>query len=433
MFFKLKPLAGLVMLCAGLNIATAHAGTVTTDGQDLVINTHSGLELKTTDDAFSFKISGKIQYDMVAFSGLAAASQNKHFASSSDAFVRRGHLNFEGTAFTDWSYGVRVNYNGLEDGTDVDRVWIARNFDGIGKFTLGKFGVNYGLENATSSSWITAAELPAMYDLLSGGDDTDFGLNFTRFGDNYSLMAQVATQGDKPDDGNSDIYGYTLRATWAPILQPDQILHLGIDYHDSNPRNNETKIRSRFGVRSDADDRMRFADIENTSSDNEFALEAAWQYQSLRLQSEYYARQVHGQQDGDDAHVKLNGYYAQISYLIGSQRGYDAGEGKWKAPKDFGTFEPFIRYERTSIDANKAASQKNIDSNIDGVLAVDRNQKHNIDAFTVGVNYFVNKNVRVTLDYLTYKISNIDTSKNIDGRSVKDSSDAVQLRLQYAF
>ncbi|WP_157060584.1 porin [Pantoea sp. A4] len=56
-----------------------------------------------------------------------------------------------------------------------------------------------------------------------------------------------------------------------------------------------------------------------------------------------------------------------------------------------------------------------------------------MDAFTVGVNDFVNKNVRVTLDYLTYKISNIDTSKNIDGRSVKDSSDAVQLRLQYAF
>jgi phosphate-selective porin OprO and OprP len=424
----------LALLIAASTSATVWAGSVTTEGEDLVINTDGGFEVKTVDDAFKFQLGGKIQYDATSFRGLAAASQNKHFASSSDAFVRRGQLSLEGTAFTDWLYGVRLSYDGTEGNTDVDRVWIARdNIFDFAKLTFGKYKVNYGIDNATSSSWITAMERPAMYDFLTGSDDPDFGINLSHAGDNYSLMAQVATTGDKPSDSNNDIYGYTLRATWAPILQPDQILHLGVDFHDSNPDNNETKLRSRFGIRSDADDRMRFADIENTTKDYEYAFEAAYQLGSARLQSEYYARQVRGQNDGEEAKADVNGYYAQISYLFGTSRGYDAGEGKWKSPRDFNSWEIFARYENTVIDANKAATQKNIDDNIDGIYALNRGAKHDVDAFTVGVNYFPNKNIRASLNYITYKISNIDTTQEIDGRTVKDDSNAIVARLQYAF
>ena len=424
----------LIALLMATTTCSAWAGSVTTEGEDLVINTDSGLEIKTIDDAFKFSLGGKIQYDATAFKGLAAASQNKHFASATDTFVRRGQLSFEGTAYTDWLYGVRVSYDGTEDSTDVDRVWLARdNLFDFAKVTIGKYGVNYGLENATSSSWITAMERPAMYDFLAGGEDPDFGINVAHAGDNYSLMAQVETIGEKEKDDNNDIYGYTLRATWAPILEPNQVLHLGANFHDSNPDHNETELRSRLGIRSDNDDRMRFADITDTDKDYEYALEAAYQIDSLRLQSEYYARKIRGSTDGDDASADVNGYYAQISYLFGSSRKYDAGEGKWKSPRDFNSWEIFARYERTDIDTNKAASKKNINNNIDGVFAIDRNNKHDINALTVGVNYFPNKNIRASLNYTAYNISNIDTSEHIDGRKVEDSSNAISARIQYVF
>ncbi|PKH26622.1 hypothetical protein CIG19_02170 [Enterobacterales bacterium CwR94] len=428
--------AGIRLLAIFVAATTtqAWAGTVSTEGEDLIINTNGGLEIKTVDDAFKFELGGKIQYDATSFRGLAAASQNKPFASSTDTFVRRGQLSLEGAAFTDWLYGIRLSYDGTEGNTDIDRVWIARdNIFDFAKLTVGKYKVNYGIDNATSSSWITAMERPAMYDFLAGSDDPDFGINLAHAGDNYSLMAQVATTGDKPTDSNSDIYGYTLRATWAPILQPDQILHLGVDFHDANPDNNETKLRSRFGIRTDADDRMRFAEITNTTKDYEYALEAAYQLGSVRLQSEYFARQVRGDNDGEEAKADVNGYYAQISYLFGTSRGYDAGEGKWKSPREFDSWEVFARYENTVIDANKAATKKNINDNIDGILAVNRGDKHDVDAFTLGVNYFPNKNIRASLNYITYKISNIDTSQDIDGRTVKDDSNAIVARLQYAF
>ena len=438
---KLRSAPKLIALLVSVTACSAWAGSVTTEGEDLVINTNSGLEIKTVDDAFKFELGGKIQYDVTSYRGLASASQSKHFASSSDAFVRRGQLSLEGTAFTDWLYGVRLSYDGTEGNTDVDRVWIARdNIFDLAKLTVGKYKTNYGIENATSSSWITAMERPAMYDFLAGGDDPDFGINLSHAGDNYSLMAQVATTGDKPGevdkkpaDSNNDIYGYTLRATWAPILEPDQVLHLGVDFHDSNPDNNETQIRSRFGIRSDADDRMRFAEFENTKRDSEYALEAAYQLGSARLQSEYYARQVRGTTDGENAKADINGYYAQISWLFGSSRGYDAGEGKWKKPRDVNSWEVFARYENTVIDANKAASKKNINDNIDGITALNRGKKHDVDALTLGVNYFPNENVRASLNYINYKISNIDTSADIDGRKVKDDSSAIVARLQYAF
>ncbi|MEQ9862470.1 porin [Pectobacterium cacticida] len=434
MFFKLPTAPKLLVLIVASTTCSAWAGTVTTEGEDLVINTKGGLEIKTVDDEFKFNIGGKIQYDVTSFRGLSAASQNKHFASSSDAFVRRGQLSLEGAAFTDWLYGIRFSYDGTEGNTDVDRVWVARdNIFDFAKVTIGKYKVNYGLDNATSSSWITAMERPAMYDFLSGSDDTDFGINISHAGDNYSLMAQVATAGDKPNDGNNDIYGYTLRATWAPILQPNQILHLGANYHDANPDHNETQLRSRFGIRSDADDRMRFAEITDTTKDHEYALEAAYQLGSLRLQSEYYARQIRGDNDGEAAKADVNGFYTQLSYLFGTSRGYDAGEGKWKKPRDFNSWEIFARYENTVIDANKTATKKNINNNIDGIFALNRGDKHDVDAFTLGVNYFPNENIRASLNYITYEISNIDTSESIDGRQVKDDSNAIVARLQFAF
>jgi len=252
-------------------------------------------------------------------------------------------------------------------------------------------------------------------------------------GDNYSLSAQIATNGDKPDDGNNDIYGYTLRATYAPILEPDQILHLGADYHDANPSDNETKLQSRFGIRSDADDKMRFADIDNTTSDNEYVLEAGYQLKGLRLQSEYFKRKTHGYNDEDYASSDIDGYYGQISYLFGASRKYDVAKGRWKKPTNFNSYEVFARYESIDINANEAATKKNIDNNVDGVEAAVRGAKHTTNEFTVGVNYFVNESIRTSLNYITYRVSNIDTSADIDGYAVKNDSKAVVARLQYVF
>ncbi|HFT4720691.1 TPA: porin, partial [Pseudomonas aeruginosa] len=49
--------------------AQAFAGTVTTDGADIVIKTKGGLEVATTDKEFSFKLGGRLQADYSRFDG----------------------------------------------------------------------------------------------------------------------------------------------------------------------------------------------------------------------------------------------------------------------------------------------------------------------------------------------------------------------------
>ena len=60
-----KHFAGFAASALALAVsAQALAGTVTTDGADIVIKTKSGLEVGTTDKESSFKINGRIQAEL---------------------------------------------------------------------------------------------------------------------------------------------------------------------------------------------------------------------------------------------------------------------------------------------------------------------------------------------------------------------------------
>lgn len=79
--------------------AQAFAGTVSTDGADLVIKTKGGLEVATTDKEFSFKLGGKLQWDATNFDGLQAADQNNPFDDTFNTYIRRGEIGLEGVAY----------------------------------------------------------------------------------------------------------------------------------------------------------------------------------------------------------------------------------------------------------------------------------------------------------------------------------------------
>jgi phosphate-selective porin OprO/OprP len=419
--------------------AQAFAGTVTTDGTDLVIKTKGGLEVATTDKEFSFKLGGKLQWDATNFDGLQAGRQAVPFDDTFNTFIRRGEVGLEGVAYKDWGWGVRLSYDGSEGGTDVDRAYITYTGLDIADITVGRFGVDYGLENTTSSSWITAIERPFMYDFLNGDEDASFGVNVMHTGDNYGLMAQVANYDKNETDGNNELFGYTLRANWAPYLHGTDVVHLGANYHSSNSDDNSSSVRTRMGIRSDDDARIAFGSTAKTDKDVEWVLETGAQFGSFRAAAEYFQRQVSGETAGGaDADVDASGYYGQVSYMIGGARGYKAGVGKWDKPTDMkGTFEVFARYESSTIDADPAAVPGQLMSGIAGVVAQNTNSDFTADAVVVGVNYFATPAVRMSLNYVDYQVDNINTNSNVvkSGKTykVEDDGKAIVGRLQYVF
>ncbi len=431
-----KHFAGFAASALALAVsAQAFAGTVTTDGADLVIKTKGGLEVATTDKAFSFKLSGKLQWDATQFDGLMAADQNKPFDDTFNTFIRRGEFGLEGTAYSDWDWGLRLSYDEGDD-TSVDRAFIAYTGLDIGTFTVGRFGVDYGLENSTSSSWITAIERPFMYDFLNGDEDTQFGVNFKHSGDNYGLMAQVATyEGDNnyKSEDNDELYGYTLRAHWAPYLNGTDVIHLAANYHNSESDDNRARARTRMGIRSDNDFRLTFGDVRVADKDVEWVLESGAQFGAFRAQAEYFQRQISGETlAGVKSDVDLSGYYAQVSYMFNGVRQYKAADGKWDKPDNMkGSWEVFARYESATIDSDAGAIPGNL--GLAGIVADDVNDEFETKAMVVGVNYFVTPSVRTSLNYVDYQVDNINTSNQVDGKGVQDDGKAIIARLQYVF
>ncbi|SEB99905.1 OprO/OprP family phosphate-selective porin [Pseudomonas anguilliseptica] len=414
--------------------AQAFAGTVTTDGADIVIKTKGGLEVATTDKEFSFKLGGKLQWDATNFDGLMAGTQNDPFDDTFNTFIRRGEVGFEGVAYKDWGYGLRVSYD-EDEGTDFDRAYITYSGLGFADVTVGQFGVDYGLEGTTSSSWITAIERPFMYDFLNGDEDAKFGVNVMHAGDNYGLMAQVAHYDQYESDDNDELYGYTLRANWAPYLDGTDVIHLGANYHSSSPDDNTANVRTRMGIRSDEDARIAFGSTADTDKDSEWVLEAGAQFGSFRAAAEYFQRQVSGETAGGlDADVDASGYSAQVSYMIGGARNYKAGAGKWDKPTDMkGTFEVFARYESNTVDADESAIPAQMMGGVVGVVADDLSDEFTANAMVVGVNYFATPAVRMSLNYVDYEVDNLNTNSQVGGENVQDDGKAIIGRLQYVF
>ncbi|GIZ11514.1 OprO/OprP family phosphate-selective porin [Pseudomonas sp. NCCP-436] len=430
-----KHLAGFAASALALAVsAQAFAGTVSTDGPDLVIKTKGGLEVATTDKAFSFKLGGKLQWDATQFDGLMAADQNKPFDDTFNTFIRRGEISLEGTAYSDWDWGLRLSYDDT-DTTEVDRAFIAYTGLDAGTFTIGRFGGDYGLENTTSSSWITAIERPFMYDFLNGDEDTKFGVNFKHSGDNYGLMAQIGHYDtyESADSGNDEAYGYTLRAHWAPYLNGTDVIHLGANYHSSNPDDDRARARTRMGIRSDNDFRLTFGDVRVADKDVEWVLESGAQFGAFRAQAEYFQRQISGEnQAGVKSDVDLSGYYAQVSYMFNGVRQYKAADGKWDKPDNMkGSWEIFARYESSTIDADAAAIPGNL--GLAGIVAENPNDEFKTKAMVVGVNYFATPAVRMSLNYVDYQVDNINTSALVGGKRVEDDGKAIIGRLQYVF
>ncbi len=157
--------------------AQSLAGTVTTDGADIVIKTKGGLEVATTDKEFSFKLGGRLQADYGRFDGYYTNNGN----TADAAYFRRAYLEFGGTAYRDWKY--QINYDlsrnvGNDSAGYFDEASVTYTGFNPVNLKFGRFYTDFGLEKATSSKWHDLAKVGvASSSLVSRSKhDPGFGL-----------------------------------------------------------------------------------------------------------------------------------------------------------------------------------------------------------------------------------------------------------------
>ncbi len=311
----------------------------------------------------------------------------------------------------------RAAYEFAGGDADFRDAYVALRDVGPGTVRVGQFFEPFSLEQLTSSNNITFLEraLPTLFNQMrsSGGmyygnmkdRNATWAIGVFRNVDDYG-------NSEGTPDGDDGEYTVTGRLTWAPVYRDsgEEVVHVGLG----------------LSHRSAAGDALRFSQLNENHfgprvlDTGTFAgdgyelvgLESAWVHGPLALQAEYM-RAMTDTPDGADP--EFDGYYLEASYfLTGEHRNYSPKSGA------FSGITPMSNYgdEGGTGAWQVAARFSTFDLQDEGI------EGGKLDDFTLGINWHLNPNTRVMLNY-------------IDGRLDDDTSDgdieALAMRFQVNF
>tara|TARA_R110002073_G_scaffold6555_2_gene38606 strand:- start:18125 stop:19531 length:1407 start_codon:yes stop_codon:yes gene_type:complete len=361
-------------------------------------------EIKSADKDFSLRVGGRIQADAAAYSEDA----RKH---NDGTEMRRARLFVQGTLWEAWKYKLQydfvstgnsgiadayIQYAGLKDWT----------------FTVGHFKQAFSLQNMTSSKYITFTERGLPHLFTPG---RAIGIAAGRSSNNWSVNAGFFGEGiDGASSDEDEGYAITGRATYAPILDQQQHVHLGtsISY-----RNSGSIDAIRFRERPESHLTNTFeVDTGSLNADSNLRLvgELAYTYGSLSLQGEYYYIDI--ERDGPNPDLDFSGYYLEGSwFLTDDMRSYSGNKGS------YGKVKPRSIVGKGGIGAWQLAVRfSSVDLNDNDITGGDAQN------FSLGLNWYATNNIRMSANYINV----LDVT---GGAGDGDEPEAFQMRAQVEF
>ena len=408
----------------------AFAGAVTSKENIAIKTTGGGIKIES-DNGNSFQLSGRIMYDMDFFDGLYnsdfGAGDDNLGDDASEAEFRRTRLEMKGSVAKNWGYKFVVDVD--EGAAEIDTGYIAYKGFSFADILLGRFKAPFGLEELTSSKWITTIERSPTTELGFLNGKPSFQLGLKGHTDSLFWAASIIDE-DNEDEAGKDEYSIAGRIGGHFGVGENSFVHLAAAYaiRDFGDVGNQ-RFRTRLGVH--ATDRVTVSDAERFGVDDadQLGLEAAGVFGPFSLQGEYRMVEY---DEGDDvggglneagqrvSDVDVDGYYIQASYfLTGDQRGYKGKDGKFdkvkpKGPR--GAWELVAKYEDGEVDVDVLGDEAEY------------------ELLTLGVNWYANNNLKFMLNYLDADTDGFSSTAgdSLDDVSEEDGS-AISLRAQYAF
>lgn len=264
----------------------------------------------------------------------------------------------------------------------------------------GNFKEVYSMESTTTSRYLTFMERPMAVNIFAPSRHIGLGMNFNH---NW-LFASAGVHFQKVDDleertfsldnnkdyGTDEGYSLTGKVVFMPWAKdPEKGLHFGVAGSYRTPKSDSEVAGSiRYSTRSlTSINRKKYIDTDlvgNIDYATLGGLEFAGYYKGFKIQSEYLMSDLH-RLEGLETE-KFNGFYVFGSMMLfGGKYQYNSSEAEFTQPirgKSWGDIELAVRYDY--LDMN---------SRIDGIMAGAG------EGYTVGLNYHVNNNVKIMLNY----------------------------------
>lgn len=336
------------------------------------VQTRGGLRVTSADGDYEVSIGGRIHFDAYAF------DHDQADVTGTTEF-RRARLTLAGKALG-WEYKLEQDFAGGSTTEGFRDVFISRNAFG-GKFTIGQFKPFRSMEELTSSNEITMMERPfSSATGLYSGRQFQQGVGYLTSGDNYSLGVSAFNLRNASAPRNEGV-GTAARATWAPINDERNTLHLGLHASVENVNKNSPNLPAVANYAGRRGPGQTIASVSSASgkSVEVVGLEAAGSFGSLFFQSEY-ARASYGQPVGP-AHDVDTWYLMGGWFITGEHKPYRVGTGVFSSPRPDGAFGAWQLTARYDTIENKEVA---------GLAA---------DSLTFGVNYFVSPHLRFMFNY----------------------------------
>jgi phosphate-selective porin OprO/OprP len=360
-----------------------------------------GLQLSDTDGSNTFKIGGRIMYDLGWQTG-----EDK--LGGSQAEVRTARIDIKGRLNGNVSY--KANYDLANKDGKVAIKDLYMEFDDLYGVRVGHFKEPQSLNYMTSSKYITMIERAGIVNAINPGRNSGVGTS-RQINDNTTLAFGLFKDASNGFSDTSGQWSATCRATH---LFSDS-LHVGASGSSRSGSGTGVVIDPVTGEVTDPGSasntrpghhmagKVTLADGDvNLQDSTLYGLEAAWLNGPFSLQAEYISQSFDTLNDAE-----VNGYYVTASwFLTGEHRPYSKSGGVFSRvvpSKDGGAYELTARLDHSQGE------------DIDTV---------EVDDLIIGINWYTGRNSRIMLNYVM---------ADIDESGAESSYDALLLRFQVDF
>ena len=354
----------------------------------------NGLHINSPDGQFKLKLGGRTYLDFASVSG-SESIKAMNGATGTGVEFRTARLYAAGTLFGRLAYKSQFDF--APGAVTLKDVYIAlKKVPAVGTVKVGHFKEPFGLEELTSSRFITFMEraLPATFapsrnvGIQVGNTAADKRVTWAIGGfRNYGSNGKAF--------GVEGEYNITGRVTAAPLYSDDgaQVVHVGFAY--SHQFRNANAAVPEYKVKPETHMTTEFLPKGKLASDGVdlIGAELAAVFGPASLQGEYMMSMVKPA-SGDRAN--LNGFYVEGSFfLTGEHRNYsrkkgafgrinvknnfDPGSGGW------GAWQVAARFSRVDLEHRWVNNGK-------------------LQDISGGVNWYLFPNCRVMANYIYSKV-----------------------------
>lgn len=423
-----------------------------------------GVVAQTRDEAFRFHVGGRLEFDNTWFTQdpnlLLGTSNTSHLNDGS--LFRRARLRADGQMWGFIDFVTEVNFATIQEASNTDNQQVQLGSVGLTNFYLnfheipvvgnvrvGHFKAPVGLERYSSSNAWYYMERSSMFDAFLGPNNFQNGLMlFDSYLDDRVTLAGAFTRIGKATtqsfgfDAEDGRYAGSVRLTGLPLDAEDgrELMHVGIGYQHQTLVGHKFSVANRPLLRAGSGTNPDLPNVLDTGTAytpngvDLLDLEWAGIYGPLSLSAEYAVTRVtdifgsfngytYADPRGD---VMYQGYYIEAGYFLtpGDYRRYDKKTGTWgrTLPQEsagvgrnpetgwcggLGAVQLVARY--TYLDLLDGDPVLNSTS---GGAQAGRQRD-----LTLGVNWYLNSQVWIMVDYVWTHIDSVDSraSGNFQG------------------